>query len=389
LHPPRTKAALAALAITQLIGWGATFNLPAVIGGAMATDLSVSLPVVLSGPTVMLAVMALCSAGLAAAIERRGVAAATAGGSILSAIGLAGLAASAGPVGYFASWTVLGIAGTATLTTAAQIALAAIAGERAKQAIGALILFGGLASSIFWPLTGLLEDLVGWRNTVLVYATLVACTCAPLHLIVLGPARLGENAGDGSERPGRIWSRQFVLMAVSIAANGFVTWGFALTIILLFRQRGLDESTAISVASLLGLLQFAARAADFAGAARWSGLATGLAASLLLSASFLILLVGTGTFVAIAFIIAYGLASGAMAVARATMPLSFFSGRDYARASAKLALPLNLAFAAAPPVFGWLLSKSAELALSVAFLLSLVALSALLALVVSRRERPG
>lgn len=64
------------------------------------------------------------------------------------------------------------------------------------------------------------------------------------------------------------------------------------------------------------------------------------------------MLLQTSTFVgAILFATLYGVASGITAVTRATLPLQSFPTVAYARASARLSVPLNLSFAAAPPVF--------------------------------------
>ena len=67
--------------------------------------------------------------------------------------------------------------------------------------------------------------------------------------------------------------------------------------------------------------------------------------------AMLLLLAGGSAWQAVAaFILIYGISSGALAVSRATMPLVFFQKHDYARAASTIALPLNLLAAAAPPV---------------------------------------
>ncbi|HBY30195.1 MAG TPA: MFS transporter, partial [Bradyrhizobium sp.] len=70
----------------------------------------------------------------------------------------------------------------------------------------------------------------------------------------------------------------------------------------------------------------------------------------LLPVAMLILIVGHGSYAAIAaFILIYGLGSGALAVARATIPLVFYDKSEFAKASSHIALPLNLISAASPP----------------------------------------
>src|SRR5690606_20405325 len=126
-------------------------------GPAMASDLRLALPMIMAGPTVMLVVMAMVSWPLSAIFERHGARPVMVMGSPLGAAGLLVVGLADGPVTYALSWIILGLAGACMLTTPAQIAVAEIAGEKARQALGVLILAGGLTSTIVWPLTGLLQ----------------------------------------------------------------------------------------------------------------------------------------------------------------------------------------------------------------------------------------
>lgn len=372
-----------AIGITQIIGWGSTFNLPGVLGDRIAADLGFSLTVALLGPTVMLVVLAGISWFLAGSFERFGTRPVMTIGTLLAALGLLLLASAQGRITYLLPWIVLGIAGAGILTTAAQIAVAEIAGENARQWIGILALFGGLASTIFWPLANALDDTVGWRTTHIILAASFLIICLPLirwaippHEPVIKP----RTANTPISTPSLDWAA-FWLMAGAIAANGFITWGFSLTLIPLFEDRGLSRTEAIAIASSLGLVQIGARAVDALGGRRWSGLTTGLIASTVLPLSYLLLLAGSGSAVVFTFVALYGLAGGAMAVARSTIPLAVFPREAYARASARLALPLNLAFATAPPIFGAILTHaSADTALTLATGLSTLALSLLIVL---------
>ena len=49
---------IAAVGITQIIGWGSTFHLPGVLGETIAADLGFTLTIALLGPTVMLVTLA-------------------------------------------------------------------------------------------------------------------------------------------------------------------------------------------------------------------------------------------------------------------------------------------------------------------------------------------
>jgi predicted MFS family arabinose efflux permease len=379
-----------AIGITLIIGWGSTFNLPGVLGDRIAADLGFSLTVALMGPTVMLFVLAGVSWFLAGSFERFGTRPVMTIGTLLAALGLLLLAGAQERITYLLPWIVLGVAGAGILTTAAQIAVAEIAGEHARQSIGILALISGLASTIFWPLTNALDDAIGWRATLVAFAVSFLVICLPLIRWAIPPhASVVKNPDTPSSTSETMldWTA-FWLMAGAIAANGFITWGFSLTLIPLFEDRGLARAEAVAIASSLGLVQIAARVADALGGERWSGLTTGLIASAVLPISYILLLVGSGSAVILTFVALYGLAGGAMAVARSTIPLAVFPREAYARASTRLALPLNLAFAIAPPVFGAILTHaSADAALILATALSTLALVLLIVLALRSETR--
>ena len=383
---------IAAVGITQIIGWGSTFHLPGVLGETIAADLGFTLTIALLGPTVMLVTLAGVSWFLSGSFERYGARAVMSIGSVISTIGLLLLAVAQGRISYLLPWVVLGAAGAGMLTSAAQIAVSDFTGDRARQSIGILTLFSGLAATIFWPLTNFLDDAIGWRATIVLYAAAYLVICLPLIRFVVPPRRTTEStAQDKSETTNEtpLDRTSFWLMAGAIAANGFITWGFSLTLIPLFEDRGLARDAAVTIASSLGLIQISARIADTLGGRRWSGLTTGLIASAVLPLTYLLLLFGSGRYVIVAFICFYGLAGGAMAIARSTIPLAVFPRGAYAQASAQLALPMNLAFASAPPIFGAILTHTgANVALVVATISSSVAFS-LLWILARRTPRRG
>lgn len=383
--------ALAALSLTQLLGWGATFWLPAITGPAMAAGLGLPLPAIMAGPTLMLLLMALASWPLRRVFERHGARPVMMLGSALGAAGLLALGLAQGPASYALAWAVLGLAGAGMLTTPAQIALAEIAGEAARTALGLLVLAGGLTSTIIWPLTGLLQAQWGWRGAVLLYAALLLLVCLPLHALVLARRPAPREAGAGDAAPPALDRARFALLALSFAANGFFTWGFALTIIILFEAAGLDHAGAVTAAACIGLAQWAGRMADLLSGGRCTGPGAALAAAALFPLSFLLLMLADGFAGALLFALLYGAASGLNAVIRATLPLQLFPPGAYARAAAGLAVPLNLSFAAAPPAFAALMGRAGpQAALWLAFALSLLALGAMLALLrLQRRPAPG
>jgi MFS family permease len=390
LLPSPTIRAVAALSLTQLIGWGATFWLPAVTGPAMARDMGMTLPMVMAGPTVMLVTMAAASWPLGGIFERFGARPVMIVGSLFGAAGVLAMGLAQGPASYFLAWFILGLAGSSMLTTPAQIAVTEIAGDKARQALSILILAGGLTSTIVWPLSGILQATWGWRATTLFYAALVLLLCLPLHWTMLARKPKEKSATKTVKEPVVIDRPRFVLLAITFAANGFFTWGFALTIIILFEAAGLDHASALAAAAFIGIAQWGGRMVDFLGGKRLSGFVTGLAATALFPLSFIILLLTSNFAGAVAFALLYGVASGITAVTRATLPLQIFPPGAYARASARLAVPLNLSFATAPPVFTAIVTSAGpHAALWLALAISVFAFSTLLVLFLMQRRIDG
>jgi predicted MFS family arabinose efflux permease len=374
---------LAVLAVAQLIGWG-TISLPAVIGEQLARDLGLGLPAVFAGTTVMMVVMGLTSSLIANTFVTYGARQVMAAGSVIAAPGFLLLAAANGPVLYYAGWMVLGLAGAATLSTATYILLNEILGTAARRAIGALMLVTGLSSSLFWPVTAALTGWLGWRSALLIYGALAIVICFPLYAFALPRRRTPQTtdaraeAGGNSGLRGRL---PFVLLAIAIALTAFISWGVGSIVIQLLKTMGVADAWALRIGSLLGVIQVSARALDFFGA-RWSGLVTGIIAAIVMPISFLMLLVaGPAEWAIAGFMLLYGASTGALAVARATMPLAFYDAAAFARASSHIALPLNLAAAASPPLLVAVLTNfGSDAVLMVALACSLIALAMLLAL---------
>jgi predicted MFS family arabinose efflux permease len=347
-------SALFVLSITQIIGWG-TIGLPAIVGRQIANDLQTNISTVFAGTSMLFVIMGLCSPMLAWPFARFGARPVMAVGALAAAPGFIVMSVASGPMLYFVAWAILGVAGAATLTTAAHIELNEIAGRNAKAAIGGLMLVTGLSSSVFWPITAVLADAIGWRGTCLAYAAGMILICAPLYFFGLprhttSSEEAGSPSGTAVEAREPVRRGTFYLVVAAITLNGFVTFGFASVVVELLKTVGLTSAEAIAFGSALGVLQVSARAVDFLGGGRWDGVTTGLFAGTVLALAILSLMVGGAAHWSIlCFILLYGFGSGALAVARATIPLVFYDKADYARAASRIALPYNLISALAPP----------------------------------------
>lgn len=385
----RLIGVLLVLAVTQLVGWG-TIGLPAIVGRDLAADLGMSLPAVFAGTSVLYVSMGLCAPWLAKSFARHGARNVMMAGTVVAIPGYVLLSFAREPTLYFVAWIVLGIAGSATLSTGAYIMLNEVAGRQAKNAIGALMLVTGFSSSIFWPTTSFLSGLLGWRWTCLVYAAMMVVINLPLYAFLAPRRKIVRDEGGEPVKaapPPAIPKRTFSLVVATITLNAFVNFGIGAIMIELLRAEGLAPAQALAFGSMLGVIQVSARGLDFLGGGRWDGITTGLVAGTALPVAMLLLMTGEGATWAVAvFILLYGAGSGAMAVARATIPLVFYDQAEFAKAMSMIALPLNLASAVSPPLLVGLLTQfGSRGALGLTFVCSC---ATVLILVLLGRRRP-
>jgi predicted MFS family arabinose efflux permease len=382
---------LVVLSVTQLIGWG-TISLPAIIGRQMAADLKIDISLVFAASSILFVVMGLCAPVLARAFIRFGARRVMMAGTMVAAPAFVLLSAARGPLSYAAAWALLGAACSATLTTAAYIVLNEIAGRNAARAIGALMLVTGLSSSVFWPTTSFLTTAIGWRGTCLVYAAMMVLVCLPLY--AFGLPRRPAPVDEAGDEPQQILAAPiprratFHLVASAIALSAFVTFGFNGVLIELLKVEGLSPAEAIAFGSMLGVIQVSARAINFLGGGAWDGITTGLLSGGAVIVAMLLLMAGNGTYWTVAvFVLLYGLGSGALVVARATIPLVFYDKAEFARVTSKIALPVNFACALSPPLLVRVLTQlGADAVLGIAMLCCVLSLAILLLL---GRRRPS
>lgn len=376
---PAVKAT-AGLGLTQIVGWGTTFLMPSVLGRHIQHELGLPSEVVYGGITVMFGVGALFAPRVGRLLDRTGARSVMTVGSLVYALALASLSFSQGLVSYLLCWAVMGIASTLALNTPSSIAIAQIAGARARQAIAVLAIIGGFASTVFWPVSEALELLVGWRGVLLIYAAVHLAICAPVHLLVLpGRALVGTQAAAAAPAPvppSAHTKRIFLLLSISLACGAFIFTGFIVHAIGVLRGLGYDPATALLLASLIGPAQVAVRVFELGFGHRYTITTSTLFSSAVLPFGLGLALLAGGNFaVALVCVMAYGIANGLKAVLRATLPLALFGRAQFGTYLGRLALPQGIVSASAPPVLAAVMaSYGAEGVLALTFLVAMIAL---------------
>ncbi len=383
---PAAKATIG-LGLTQIVGWGTTFLMPSVLGRHIERDLGLPSEIVYGGITVMFGVGALFAPRVGRLLDRTGARSVMTVGSIVYALSLAALSFSQGLVTYLLCWAAMGIASTLALNTPASIALAQVAGARARQAIAVLAIVGGFASTVFWPVSEALEVFFSWRGVLLIYAAVHLVVCAPVHLLVLpGRPLVSPQAGGGTVAappPSDETRRIFLLLAIAFSCGAFIFTGFIVHAIGVLRGLGHDPASALLLASLIGPAQVAVRVVELAFGHRYAISSSTLFAAAVLPLGLGLAFLAGGNFaVALLCLVAYGIANGLKAVLRATLPLALFGRAQFGTYLGRLALPQGIVSAAAPPVLAAVMANyGAEGVLAVTFVVATVAFAATVMLI--------
>src|ERR1700733_417340 len=187
--PARSRrVVVTALGVSQTLAWASSYYLPAILADPIGASLHVPRTWIFAAFSMALLIAAFAGPAVGRFIDRYGGRGVLALSDIVLAAGLAALAAANGIVMLFAAWAVLGLA--LGLCDAGLAALAALYGQNARGPITGVTLFAGFASTVSWPVSTVLNDALGWRETVLVWAALNIVLGLPLNRLVLPqPAR--------------------------------------------------------------------------------------------------------------------------------------------------------------------------------------------------------
>jgi MFS family permease len=358
--------AVLVLGVTQILAWGAIFYPPVLTLPLIAAELGWSTAFVMGGFSLALLMAGLVSPLMGRLIDRHGGHRIMPVGSLLAALGLVALAHVENRIGYLAIWLLLGIAISASLYDPAFASLGRIFGAAARRPITALTLAGGFASTVSWPTTLVLIELLGWRGTYLVYAALLAFVAAPLHAFVLPRQRADHDARPQSGQPvpaavppPRGWP--FALVAAAFAAYAFVPSGLSAHLLAIFGRSGIDAGSVVAIGALFGPSQVLARIGEilFARAVHPLQVAR-FAVGLLLAGFVLIAVAGLSLPVAAAFMVMFGMANGLITIARGTVPLALFGASGYGALLGRIAGPFLVMQAIAPLVLALVVEHGSD-----------------------------
>ncbi|MFE3449835.1 MFS transporter [Nonomuraea sp. NPDC059194] len=360
---------VAALGVTQTIGYGVLYYAFSVFLTPMARDLRASSPQIATALTLSILIAALSAPLVGRRLDARGGRALMTTGSILGTAAVLAWSQVTNLLQLYAVFAVIGIACSMVLYESAFAVIVSWfdGNERGRaNALLALTVVAGFASTIFLPLTGLLVDSYGWRHALLVLALIYGVAAIPLHALVLRRRTHTRPRAERSEIV-RTATRQrpFWLLVIAFTANGGAVAVMAVLLVSYLIHLGHSPVLAATLAGLLGVLSVTGRLVT-------TGLQTRLPAALIAATIFalqgvavlMLPLLGRTVPGAVSCVLLFGLGFGIASITLPHLIVGRYGTAAYASLSGRIAVfsvadkalaPLGAVALAQATGYGWVM----------------------------------
>ncbi|MPY29948.1 MFS transporter [Streptomyces adustus] len=377
----RPRAVLPALCVTQITSWGIVYYAFPVLDPQIHTETGWPTSATTAAFSLGLIVSALAGIRVGRVLDRRGPRTVMTAGSALGTVSLAIVATAPNLLIFTAGWVLAGLAMASTFYQPAFAALTRWWAPDHVRALTTVTLAGGLASTVFAPLTALLADHFTWRETYLILAAILALVTIPAHALALrapwpqAPTAATTVSGDAATVAR---SRPFWLLAVAFTLSALAMYGVVVSLVPLLLERGYTTTQAAWALGLGGAGQTLGRTLYAAFAQRTSPTArtTLLIALGGLTTAALAAVPGPYALV-LAVSVAAGMVRGNLTLLQATAVTDRWGTTHYGRLSGLLAAPATTA-AALAPLIGAALAPLLGGYIHLFALLSLISLAAAL-----------
>ncbi|MGW6195578.1 MFS transporter [Kribbella sp. NPDC055110] len=346
-------------ALTQTVGYGALVQAFPVLLIPMAQDLGVSRTAITGASTISTLIGALAAVPIGHLLDRFGGRLMMTTGSVLGVLAVVLWSTAGNLVSLYLAFVLVGLAVAMSTYEAAFAVLVVAAGaDRRDQAILAVTMVTGLATSLYYPLTGWLELELGWRSSLLVLAAVLAAAAVPAHLWGV-PARathrLSLQSRAGTQTGRAVRSIRFWLLALAFVGQSAAVSAFLLQVVAYLRDIGHSPETASTMPTVVGILMIVSRLAVTRLSRRY-GMTRLTALSFAIQGIGLLLmpLAGASLPLIILSVAAVGLGQGVGVIARPSIVADAFGALRFASIVAVMTVPMALSRAAAPLVASWL-----------------------------------
>lgn len=369
---------LAPLAIAQIVSWGVLYYATLVAASRISIATGWSLPLVTGLFAGGLVVSAIAGIWAGRLLDRRGPRAIMTSGSILGTIGFVVVATAQHPAVFALGWLITGTAHSAVLYQAVFTVVIRRYGDRRRTPLTIITLAGGLASTIFAPITAALISAFDWRVAFLILAAVNAVVTIPAHWLFLEPRwdRAPTGAVDRPQHTVRtvLRTRRFWFLELATVAMAVALFSVTLSAIPLFEEKGMGFELAAFAFGLIGAGQIVGRLLFVAlprTVAPWIPLAT---VGVLTAACFALLgwLPGP-TWAVVAIGVVAGAIRGAQTLVNASAVADRWGTENYGAINGVFAMPITIVGALTPAI-GPIIAAGAGSYAMVAFIMAGVAL---------------
>jgi len=387
--------AIAALGVTQIIGYGTLYYSFSILAPDMAASLAWSQEWIFGALSIALLVGGLSAPWLGVLIDRIGAGRVMTIGSAVAAAALAACAFAPGKGSYVAALIAIEVAANLVQYGAAFALLVQLRPAVAQQSITYLTLIAGFASTIFWPITSALHAQLSWQNVYLVFAGLNLMVCLPLHAwLSYGFTVSRREAATNPTAPvlGSLAPSHrrmgFALMTTAFAVQYLASASVLVHMVPLLAGLGLGTTAAL-VSTLFGPSQVASRLINMLFGTRLDAIHLAMISAAFIPAGTLILeLTAPAIPGAMVFAVVFGMGNGLLSIVTGTLPLALFGSGGYGKLQGKM-MAARLIVSASAPFLMALAIEWLGIALSLSAIVALGLLALSLFIVLGRFRRNG
>lgn len=357
-----------ALSVAQLISWGSIFYLMALLLEPVERDLGLSRVQSSLAVSLALLVEGMVAYPVGRWIDRGHERAVMVGGSLLAAVCLGAHRWVASAAGFYTLWVGLGAAMACVLYSPVFAVVTRRFPTHFRRGIITMTFLGGLASTVFIPLSDWLIRHWGWRDALGLLALLHLLVCAPLHARLLrhAPGRAdGALAHHGmpaaeaaAQRHALLRSPPFLRVSAFLMLMTVATASLPVHMINLLREHALPAVWVVAVPALIGVFQVFGRLLLYVFERRLDVHVANRFIPALIPVGLLALLASpwlgsAHQAVVVVFVVLFGMGNGMLTIVKGTAMAQYVSAHHVASLNGVLGVPLAVVRAGAPLAVGW------------------------------------
>jgi Major Facilitator Superfamily len=393
------------MSIAQMVSWGSMFYAFAIVLEPMRAEFGSSITGLTTAYSVGLFVMSLAAWPVGILIDRGHGKAVMTGGSVLAALGLALHAQVNSVPALIAVWTLIGVAMACTLYEPAFAVMIRGFPSSYRSRITILTLLGGLASTVFWPLTYVLVQQFGWRHALTALAALQLLICVPIHWFFVPSTHPSLDTASATTTPDPaaagdglgllIRSPLLLFLTVSGGTQVWILGGVSAHLVGMFDAQQVSHQTTLAVVACIGPMQVTGRLLMLLSERR---IAPQRMTDIVLwlpvvglSVWALMMFLGAAQWIVLAFVAAllYGAGNGMLTIIKGTAVADLIGPSRVATLNGIAAVPSAFMRALGPLLTAAVWESSGSVVLALLSLVVVAAISAISFVAAQKRARSG